>query len=121
MKIILYHDSFSLPIPLPFLSIRYDVSVFEIFKIGVKSRVLKAKNVVFCENRYIIPVKTIRNQQVVGSSPIASSIGKSRLLGHLSRSLFCAQNTVLSLIDSQTMSSHSTLPKFRQSKYFVAW
>ena len=39
------------------------------------------------KNRYKIPVKTIRNEQVVGSSPIASSIRKSRLPG-ISRKLF---------------------------------
>ena len=62
---------------------------FQDFKKGRKIKgSLYVKFCFFAENRYKIPAKTIRNEHVVGSSPIASSIEKSRLPGISSEAFF---------------------------------
>ena len=62
---------------------------FQDFKKGRKIKgSLNVKFWFFAKNRYKIPAKTIRNAQVVGSSPIASSIEKSRLPGISSEAFF---------------------------------
>ena len=68
-----------------------------IFVMAVCRKSHKIRILVFMPNSYQVG-RIFRNEQVVGSSPIASSIRKSRLPEKSPEAFFCGENAVLSLM-----------------------